>query len=522
MLYISKKISKPRNCSEIEVHEMINRTFRVFISSTFQDFFCEREIINNEISIKLEEYCESRGYSIQFVDLRWGVSVEAASNQKTMPICLGEVDRCNRLSPRPNFIAMIGNRYGWVPLPYAIEKFEFMAIYESVYREKKLILDKWYKLDQNAIRPEYVLLSRTGKYLDDNIWNAEESALRSIFQEAVLKGVVEGDSIIKYTKSATEQEIIKGLLNCNKRASDTITVFKIEKTDLVDKDIERLKSDILNKYQMDNMEENLICLDVNQSYEDAFKTALLNTLERNIDREIKRLKEREDRATEGSKHIDFAKDKSKDYITNDRFSVLCKYISSREIIENNCPIYVSGNAGTGKSILLAKLACEYEEFCICRFSGVTYESTSLFSILKSVMEDIRDRYQCEYDFNISKKNISEKFAKMISLVPDNEKLIIILDGINYCTDINEYNENLFPEYLPYNVKLVISSTSGCKLIDGKKKLYLNAMDSSTGWCLFEKFLEKKNRKIVNADQVEYIKRVLSKKRTAIYIYICCP
>ena len=90
------------------------------------------------------DYCRKKGYSVQFVDLRWGISAEAASNQKTMPICLGEVDRCNRLSPRPNFIAMIGNRYGWVPLPYAIKETEFKIIDAAVCKHDKYILNRKY------------------------------------------------------------------------------------------------------------------------------------------------------------------------------------------------------------------------------------------------------------------------------------------------------------------------------------------------------------------------------------------
>ena len=44
------------------------------------------------------------GCRFQALDLRWGVREEAALDQQTMRICLGEIERCQRVTPRPNFI----------------------------------------------------------------------------------------------------------------------------------------------------------------------------------------------------------------------------------------------------------------------------------------------------------------------------------------------------------------------------------------------------------------------------------
>ena len=49
-----------------------------------------------------------------------GVREEAAFDQQTMRICLEEIARCQRVTPRPNFILLLGDRYGWRPLPFAI------------------------------------------------------------------------------------------------------------------------------------------------------------------------------------------------------------------------------------------------------------------------------------------------------------------------------------------------------------------------------------------------------------------
>ena len=91
--------------------------FRVFVSSTFSDLVEERNALQESVFPELRQYCQQRGARFQAIDLRWGVSQEAALDQQTMNICRQELERCQELSPKPNFIVLLGNRYGWRPLP---------------------------------------------------------------------------------------------------------------------------------------------------------------------------------------------------------------------------------------------------------------------------------------------------------------------------------------------------------------------------------------------------------------------
>jgi hypothetical protein len=86
------------------------RQIRVFISSTFRDMMEERDVLVKFIFPQLRRLCESRGVTWGEVDLRWGVTDEAAAEGKVLPICLEEINRC-----RPYFIGLLGERYGWVP-----------------------------------------------------------------------------------------------------------------------------------------------------------------------------------------------------------------------------------------------------------------------------------------------------------------------------------------------------------------------------------------------------------------------
>jgi len=103
------------------------KTFRLFVSSTFADFAQEREVLQNKVFAALDTYCAAMGYQFQPIDLRWGVNEEAQLDHSTAEICLGEVCAAKGYPP-PNFLVMVGSRYGWVPLPYAIARDEFEAM----------------------------------------------------------------------------------------------------------------------------------------------------------------------------------------------------------------------------------------------------------------------------------------------------------------------------------------------------------------------------------------------------------
>src|SRR3990170_2812188 len=70
-----------------------SRTFRVFVSSTFSDLKAERNALHERVFPRLRELCQAHGCRFQAIDLRWGVSEEAALDQQTMNICLGEIER---------------------------------------------------------------------------------------------------------------------------------------------------------------------------------------------------------------------------------------------------------------------------------------------------------------------------------------------------------------------------------------------------------------------------------------------
>ena len=108
------------------------RTFRIFVSSTFGDLVAERNALQERVFPKLRDLCRAYGCRFQAIDLRWGIREEAGYDQQTMKICLNEIARCQRITPRPNFIVLLGDRYGWRPLPPEIEAGEFGRLIAAI------------------------------------------------------------------------------------------------------------------------------------------------------------------------------------------------------------------------------------------------------------------------------------------------------------------------------------------------------------------------------------------------------
>ena len=148
------------------------RTFRVFVSSTFEDLAIEREAIDRNVFPRLQELCEQHGATFQAVDLRWGIREEAALDQQTVAVCTQEVRRCVDTGLRPHMLVLLGERYGWRPLPPRIAASEFDLLMGQVDSgEARRLLAAWYRRDDNALPPEYCLQPRTGEQSDPRVWS---------------------------------------------------------------------------------------------------------------------------------------------------------------------------------------------------------------------------------------------------------------------------------------------------------------------------------------------------------------
>ena len=75
----------------------------------------ERDHLVRFVFPEMEQLCADRGVEFVAVDLRWGVTREEAESGQLVDVCLNEIENC-----RPFFVCMLGERYGWLPLPAVV------------------------------------------------------------------------------------------------------------------------------------------------------------------------------------------------------------------------------------------------------------------------------------------------------------------------------------------------------------------------------------------------------------------
>jgi len=212
------------------------RVVRLFISSTFTDMTLERNTLMERAYPRMKKLCRER-YSLDFqvVDMRWGVRDEATDDHQTVELCSREIRNCQRVSLGPNFVALIGDKYGYRPLPRRIDSNEYRSLRRSLIESdvNTDFLDTWYREDLNAVPAEYVLQPISSilknftnknepelQKLDQHIWQAIQTRLHQLLDIGSMRLVSQGrmsqqEQLMKYSISVTEREIIEGCLDVN-------------------------------------------------------------------------------------------------------------------------------------------------------------------------------------------------------------------------------------------------------------------------------------------------------------------
>lgn len=189
---------------------MDHQMFRVFVSSTFSDFAAERNVLQKIVFPELEQRCRAKGGTFLGVDLRWGISPQRSLSNRTVTTCLEEIHRCQTLSPKPNFLILLGDRYGWIPLPETIPEDDWAPLRSKMSVEDAKLLDEWYDLDKNALPAVWILKPRTGEWENHNHWKKEvETPMGSAFRRAASD--LPEERRLNYCGAATHQEIVRGL-----------------------------------------------------------------------------------------------------------------------------------------------------------------------------------------------------------------------------------------------------------------------------------------------------------------------
>lgn len=470
---------------------------RFFVSSTFADMGMERNILKDIFKRLRKEY-QTKGWQIEHVDLRWGIRNEASINNQTMRICLKELERCQTLSPQPNFIILLGERYGWIPLPEIITHNEMVGLYKLANPEEKELLTDYYEEDCNQL-PEkrYCLMPKNYCGLPPSLFEERvEKPLHRLMERYADTLSPDNPAIGKFIHSATAQEIDNGALLSDSPNTQVLAYFRSlsdipqeKQPTFCPKDkyeqlrMNQLKKNVRIKLSPENIfEPNTIDYDhyTHPSYQKYFSDEIEKRLRQLIETEITQ-HQIDELIYEINEHFDIAKEiAEKSVDRKDRLEPIMDYINQDEVAT---PLWFIAENGMGKTTLMAQVVCQCQSIpgtvVIPRFCGHTKYSCDARFFLLYFWKELREyldknpfafepdmhrilfgkRYGLfDWDFVFEP---SDYFLSTWKHLPSPTRYVIILDGLD------ELDTSLTPWFaqmewlpntpLPTNIKVILTS-----------------------------------------------------------------
>jgi len=481
----------------------------VFVSSTFSDLVDERDALQRQVFPRLQQFCETRGCGFQAIDLRWGISTEASLDQRTMEICLEELTRCRTVSPRPNFIALLGDRYGWEPLPSCMpsDAFDRFRDWSCEHAPGAVAtLDDWYRLDSNSVPPARVLRARvTGSpEADPAHWTATvEAPLRDLFRRAIPDVLPADDLRSRLLNSATHQEIdarlpsggtptpeVFAFVRTIENFSDAVAdpafqpFFDRRPDGTADREAHRriadLREDLRRRLQPSSLFEYRTrwvngaldrgtvgvlpdsldaCLDLIE--DGATPRTLCEAawihLGRSVDRQTRRASARDPLAEENDRHGRFAVDRAAFFVGRaPQLEALHRYVHGPD----HEPLVVHGESGSGKSALLARAAALIDRsgFAVLqRFCGTSARCSSPAGLVLDLCEQLgrHGRFTFSPPDHHTVRDLASSFATCLSRVDIARPIVIVIDALDQLE--GDPDTGWIPTDLPPGVKLIVST-----------------------------------------------------------------
>ena len=400
----------------------LSPTIRLFVSSTFSDFKAERDALQREVFPRLRELCQSKGLRFQPIDLRWGISEEAGRDNQTMRICLRELECCQRDRPKPNFLILLGDRYGWRPLPETIP----VPLFEQLRAVVRPDLLEWrddqppsakgcYRIDMNAVPPVAVLQPRGEQ--PKAVWHeqVEKPLLAALEQVPPPLAQALTKAGVSIGTAATHQEIVRGALAPDLPDDDRRHVRAFFRTidglpvtpppeRYLDTDnpqarpaLEALKTEIEHRigkrnvchYRVPWRGDGIRTEDLGE-----FCAQALQRLSEVVEQQAAAFQQVAPDTLEEQAHLRFGEQRCRRFVGRiATLQRLADYLRQRPLQ----PLAALGPSGAGKSALMAKAAQAAREVhsnaeVIARYIGATRPSSDLIQLLRNLVSEIRRRY----------------------------------------------------------------------------------------------------------------------------------
>ena len=494
------------------------RTFRVFVSSTFADLAAERNALQRRVFPKLRKLCKERGARFQAIDLRWGVRDEAALDQKTMEICLGEIERCQKTGIKPNFIILLGQRYGWLPLPARIEAGEFETVRDHIADvEQRGLVESWYQRDDNAAPPEYLLRPRAGEWADRERWAVLEAFLHLILLDAARAAALSEQALLKYWTSAIHQEILKGLGATSEDCEHVFAFFRLVPGEKGDPELVNLKSFLRGQLPVENLlsydphDLGRLCRDVEE------------TLRAVIESEAAGFESRPALTAEIEAHDAFARERALVFGRETTLEDMNHYLR----LGGDRPLVLHGASGSGKSAVMAQ-ASEQARLAlpsavvIRRFIGASPESSRGLTLLQSLSEQIGQAYGASGELPADLNSLVRVFRERLELATSERPLVVFVDALDQLgKDDPARSFAWLGGTLPPHCRVVVSTAvaSAAELapvLNECERLLLEDLPQEAAAAALDYWLKAARRRL-QPDQREWLLAAFSRSPNALYL-----
>lgn len=457
------------------------KTVRVFISSTFRDFYAERDYLVKYIFPEIREWCYQWKLHFVDIDLRWGVTEEQAKSGKVIDICLQEVD-----GSRPFFVCMLGNRYGWIP--------DKKDIPEETLSHYHKLEDKDLSITHMEIHHAVFEPLNADKLFDEIphsfFYFRDENVVPD--PAAINELSVEEKTELKKAFFEESKDNKNRLLNLKDEIIAFFKKLSIEKKS-TDEEVKRIYnySPAFNPKLTNPEDDSLkgrITPESLKNFGERVKNDLIKAIEEQYKERIEALsKKQEEKPLEAELdlHESFVENRTRLFVgRTELLDKLNEYVES----DSNKILAVYGTPGCGKSALLAKFYRDYKESSITNpdvlfiphFIGASSNSTTIYNLLRRFCEEIfnsslkemmddelsqttndedRTKINEEYEIPYEVHKLTETFENFINKTK--QKAIILIDGLNQLDESNDAHElSWLPSQLPETVKIIASTLSG--------------------------------------------------------------
>ncbi len=478
----------------------------------------ERDYLNRVVFPELRSRCWKRGVEFVGIDLRWGLTDEDTAQRGALAACFQEIDRC-----RPFFIALVGDRYGWVPPVEIVAR----DVFETARQNSDLVelLERVYQFDEISNPPVYRLHRQTQLSFDEEklltaCWNflAVPRAGESITEQEIHHGAFSEPEAVSHAFFYLRKPGIADHVDFPQALTTKFVEQEPERVDKLKQLKQRIRAragNIVKDYEAqfagwrveptlladtlptedlillrDQLKDGVIQPDefklLSPSTREAIEShgtialkgmeelgqTIVADLWKGIETFLASEELPESFVTDRAYHDRFLADRTRLFFGREellqRMSV---YVDDDQ---ERLPLIVTGPPGCGKSALLAKFA-ESEAasgvLVLPYFIGAAPGSTDLTLTVRSICETLVSECEVDEELSADPATLQRQLPVILAKAARTRKVVLLIDALNQLNPADRSHElNWMPFYVPHGARLILSTLKGDCLDSIKRRV----------------------------------------------------